>query len=158
DEIIFNIGRVISLDVASLILLEDNILRSVRSSGISSEHVSIEGSGILLSQSGIFETIAVTRQPYLIQDILNSESVSYALQQPGIRSYVIIPLINVGEVIGFISIGSVEPAYFSQESVYRLTLFAEQATVAIQNARLYQQSSEIAVWQERQRLAHELHD
>ena len=47
---------------------------------------------------------------------------------------------------------------FDAEAPKRLSAFASQAAVALQNARLFQRSQELATLQERQRIARELHD
>jgi signal transduction histidine kinase len=61
-----------------------------------------------------------------------------------------------------VSIGSMDvvnkPGGFLQRDVRIMSLFAAQAAIAIDHARLSQQAEELAVLQERQRLARELHD
>jgi signal transduction histidine kinase len=47
---------------------------------------------------------------------------------------------------------------FVQSDLDLLVAFANQAAIAIENARLYEQSKELAVLEERSRLARELHD
>jgi signal transduction histidine kinase len=47
---------------------------------------------------------------------------------------------------------------FSQQEVELLTAIGAQIGVAVENARLYEQAQQVAVVQERQRLARELHD
>ena len=47
---------------------------------------------------------------------------------------------------------------FVQADLDLLVAFANQAAIAIENARLYEQSKELAVLEERSRLARELHD
>jgi signal transduction histidine kinase len=51
-----------------------------------------------------------------------------------------------------------KPRGFTQEDVRISSLFADQAAIAIENARLYEQAQELAAVQERQRLARDLHD
>jgi signal transduction histidine kinase len=50
------------------------------------------------------------------------------------------------------------PGFFKLEDATRLQVFADQAAVAIQNARAFEQASELAAAEERQRLARDLHD
>src|SRR5690606_14268451 len=47
---------------------------------------------------------------------------------------------------------------FTSTHADRLRVFAGQAAIAIENARLYEQAQQVGVLQERQRLAHDLHD
>jgi signal transduction histidine kinase len=51
-----------------------------------------------------------------------------------------------------------EPGGFSEEEARLATAFADQAALALENARLYQQAEQLAVMEERSRLARELHD
>jgi signal transduction histidine kinase len=61
--------------------------------------------------------------------------------------------------IGVLSIYNKEgEAGFSDRDAELATFFANQAAVAIENARLYEQTREYAVVEERNRLARELHD
>jgi signal transduction histidine kinase len=51
-----------------------------------------------------------------------------------------------------------DPHYYLQEHARLAMAFAQQVAVAIENARLYEQAGKLAVLEERQRLARELHD
>lgn len=75
-----------------------------------------------------------------------------------IQSIVCAPILLQQQVIGFINLQSFQPAFFTPLDADRLQAFAEQAAIAIQNARLYQQGQVLAVLEERQRLARDLHD
>jgi signal transduction histidine kinase len=55
----------------------------------------------------------------------------------------VVPLVLEGSVIGMVSMGN-KPGGFSQDDVRLLTVFAAQAAVAIQNARLYTSLEESA--------------
>src|SRR5690606_39419352 len=74
------------------------------------------------------------------------------------RSYAGVPIAAKGEVIGFINLGSLIPYFFTPIHADRLQAFAEQAAIAIQNARLHAETRELAAHHERQRLARDLHD
>ncbi|MBI3458450.1 MAG: GAF domain-containing sensor histidine kinase [Candidatus Rokubacteria bacterium] len=56
----------------------------------------------------------------------------------------VVPLVLEGRIIGMVSMGN-KPGGFSQNDVRLLTVFAAQAAVAIQNARLYTRLQESAV-------------
>lgn len=69
-----------------------------------------------------------------------------------------VPIKLGGAVLGVIEVASTEAHRFSEDDVDLLTIFAEQAATAIQSARLYAQSQELALVRERDRIARELHD
>lgn len=68
-----------------------------------------------------------------------------------------VPLHVNGGVIGVLDVVN-KAGGFSQEDVPVLSVFANQAAMAIEHARLQEQAEQLAVLAERQRLARELHD
>ena len=75
-----------------------------------------------------------------------------------VRSWMGVPLVIKGRVVGLLSMSRAEPDYFERRHMELAAAFAGQAAVAIENARLYDQAQRVAVLDERQRLARELHD
>jgi signal transduction histidine kinase len=69
-----------------------------------------------------------------------------------------VPLIVKDRIDGTISLYYHEPREFSGEEIELAAAFADQAALAIENARLRAQSEQVAVAAERNRLARELHD
>jgi signal transduction histidine kinase len=69
-----------------------------------------------------------------------------------------VPIATKDQVLGFINLGSLIPYFFTPIHADRLQAFAEQAAIAIQNARLHEETKELAAHYERQRLARDLHD
>jgi two-component system, NtrC family, sensor kinase len=61
-------------------------------------------------------------------------------QKEGIRAMLSVPLRVAGEIIGVISAFSATPAFFTARHQTLLERFADQAAVAIQNARLFEES------------------
>jgi signal transduction histidine kinase len=76
----------------------------------------------------------------------------------GVRSWLGVPLIAKGQLIGVLRMDHAEPGHFTQEGARIALAFADQAAVAIENARLYEQAQGMAALEERQRLARDLHD
>jgi len=62
------------------------------------------------------------------------------------------------KMIGVINVQSDRIAAFDESDLSVLQALASQAAIAIENARLYEQARKLAVMEERQRLARELHD
>jgi GAF domain-containing protein len=55
----------------------------------------------------------------------------------GFRGMVFAPLMNKGVSIGFIAVTRVQPGGFADHHVQLLKTFADQAVIAIENARLF---------------------
>jgi PAS domain S-box-containing protein len=74
------------------------------------------------------------------------------------RSVLLVPLRVRDRTIGFLLLDSEQAdRYDTRDGTLAWTL-ANQAAVAIENARLYDQARELAAFEERQRLARDLHD
>jgi PAS domain S-box-containing protein len=74
------------------------------------------------------------------------------------RSVINLPLRARDRVIGVLRIDSNRPNQYSVHDAELAWALANQAAVAIENARLYDRAREVAAFEERQRLARELHD
>jgi PAS domain S-box-containing protein len=74
------------------------------------------------------------------------------------RALLAVPLIVKGEVYGGLVLYYSQPRAVSEEEIDLAVAFADQAALAIENARLHEQVREAAVVEERARLARELHD
>ena len=74
------------------------------------------------------------------------------------RSWIGVPLMFREEVIGALAVDKHEAAFYDDDDGRTVLAFANQAAIAIENARLYDGSREQDILQERNRLARELHD
>jgi PAS domain S-box-containing protein len=76
----------------------------------------------------------------------------------GIRSWMGVPLQLKDRVVGLLALTHEEYAFFKPRQYALVQAIANQAAVAIENARLYESAQQLAAVEERQRLARELHD
>jgi signal transduction histidine kinase len=74
------------------------------------------------------------------------------------HSELTVPISVKGNIIGVLDVQSDQPNTFDKNDLELMRSLANQAGVAIENARLYEQAKQVAVLEERQRLARELHD
>ncbi len=75
-----------------------------------------------------------------------------------IVSMLVIPLVRGEQTHGIVAALTRSHRTFVEEEIQLLTRLAQQVVVAIENARLYQQVRYMAVLEERDRLAREMHD
>lgn len=68
------------------------------------------------------------------------------------------PMLVQDRFVGLLSLTHEEAGYYTNANGRLALAFAQQAAIAIENARLYARAQEFAVLEERQRLARELHD
>ncbi len=84
------------------------------------------------------------RQPLLISDTRRDLRWTMGLSGLPIMSYLGAPIIIKGEVIGFLHLDSYTANHFENRHVQRLEAFANQAALAIHNARLFEQTRQYA--------------
>ncbi len=88
-------------------------------------------------------------KPGRLKDLVSAE---------GIRIVISTPLLFKGKTVGAMDLGATRPWVATPESLSLLTAIGHQVGIAVENARLYEQSQQLAVVQERNRLARDLHD
>ena len=74
------------------------------------------------------------------------------------KSTVSLPLVSEEGLLGVVVLGHSEAAHFSEANLPFLNLLAGQVSLAVRNARAYLQSEELAIAEERARIAREIHD
>ena len=160
DHILDTIGRVTPYDGANVLLVESDLVHVVRQRG----YVEKEQEKEWLSQRISTTKLATLQQlmdigkPLAIADTTTSPMWIGFPDLDWVHSNVIAPIRSNGKILGFVSLDSATPGYFTQIHAERLQSFADQAAIAIQNARLLDRAKQAAVLAERNRLAHELHD
>jgi signal transduction histidine kinase len=92
------------------------------------------------------------------RDLLSTAGILQLPPLQVVRSWMGVPLMLKEQVIGMLTITWTKPAYFTEDHARLAQAFADQAAIAIENARLYEQAQQVAAIEERQRLARELHD
>lgn len=101
----------------------------------------------------------VVRQgaPVLLNDPASFERVQVYQWPSDLTALLAVPLHVNGGVIGVLDVVN-KAGGFTEDDVPVMSVFANQAAMAIEHARLQEQAEQLAVLAERQRLARELHD
>jgi diguanylate cyclase (GGDEF)-like protein len=85
------------------------------------------------------------RQPMLIRDYQTWENRLTDYAGFGAHAILLVPLLAGEQVLGIVSIGHTHPEKnFDESDVEMLTLFAQQATIALKNARLFAEVQRLA--------------
>lgn len=91
-----------------------------------------------------------TGQPFIVSDTEQQPELLPAyLLQMGIRAAIGLPLRAVEQTIGLLFVRYDQPHHFSQREIEMLFTFANQAAIAIHNARLYEQARQEIAERER---------
>ena len=137
--VLTNIERVVPHDAAHLILFDDDgqISRS-RSRGYigNEEQRAFELSKLAAGTPDWSEKESVPAA--MIQgDVVNDPTLVERLTFSRLHAFLHVPIRFKNTVVGLITLASVQPNFFNQVHAGRLQVFADQAAVAIENARLY---------------------
>jgi signal transduction histidine kinase len=124
----------------------------------SSDHRSLEHHRLDLSVASINARVAQTGEAVLVNDVRRDPDFLPDSQLPETRSELAIPLRLGNQVIGTLDVHDRRVGAFGQQDLVAIQSLGDQIVVAIENAHLYDQSRELAVLEERTRLARDLHD
>ena len=108
-------------------------------------------------------------EPIIIDDVRSDAPLASAYRQMvgeerlgrefgHVRSWMGVPLVSKEQSIGLLAISHDEPGHYTERHAELVRTIANQAAIAIENARLYRRAQSAAALEERQRLARELHD
>ncbi|HTL26850.1 MAG TPA: GAF domain-containing protein, partial [Burkholderiales bacterium] len=90
--------------------------------------------------------VILERQPFFLRDIERDNTVPALSRQMinalNTRSQVTVPMLRAGEPIGAITMGWDQPDGFDDRQVALLQTFADQAVIAIENVRLFNETKE----------------
>jgi signal transduction histidine kinase len=160
DHILDSVERITLYDGANVLLVESDVVRVARQKGyIEKEHEEEWlNQQIPVTKLAILQHLIDIGEPLAIPDTSTSALWIGFPRLDWVHSNVIAPIRSNGKILGFLSLDSATPGYFTQDHAERLQSFADQAAIAIQNARLLDRAKRAAVMAERNRLANELHD
>jgi PAS domain S-box-containing protein len=114
-----------------------------------------------------YEEVMFRREPVIVADIWGAGEQAQYFQRAGdlvrttfgyAHSWLGVPLVIKDRLIGILRLDHRDPNHFTVQHAQLALAIANQAAVAIENARLYEHAQALAVLEERQRLARELHD
>jgi NarL family two-component system sensor histidine kinase LiaS len=84
--------------------------------------------------------------------------VQAALIREGIRSFVHLPIVVDHKVIGVFNVSFTRPNLIGDDTTRLFSALAHRASISIANMELFEQTKDLAVMEERNRLARDLHD
>lgn len=140
DRILSHLAQIVPCNSANVALIEDGIARVKRHwRGTDVAEADIFLTDIPVAGTQTLQTMVQTRRPLVIPDTRRYKPwVSVRPERDSVRSYLGAPIQVDGEVIGFLNADHSRPNVFNEEHLERLQFFADQASVAIRNAWLYE--------------------
>jgi len=138
NAILDNVVHVVPHGAANIMLIEGDHARPVYLRGYSPDlAASARGFSLPITETQNLQEMRVTGKPFLIP--YTDEHAGW-IKEPiseWVKSYVAAPICSHGQVIGFLNVDSGTPGFFTETHAQRLQIFADQASIAIEHAQLY---------------------
>jgi PAS domain S-box-containing protein len=143
DRLLDQIGRVVAYDTAAIMLVKNDRSQMARIRGYERFDPEIarevERLSFEITSTATLHQIAETKQPLVIPDTAAYPEWVHVEATAHIRSWAGAPILVQDHVIAFFSVDKIEPNFYQPDDAERLTAFAGQAAIALENARLYGQ-------------------
>ena len=110
---------------------------------------------------GIVGQVFSTGKPVVVTDFVPEEfrpDVRAAIRAEGIKSFVHLPIAVDHKVVAVFNIGFTRPDFIPEDTVRVFSALVNRAAISIANMELFEQTKDLAVMEERNRLARDLHD
>jgi two-component system nitrate/nitrite sensor histidine kinase NarX len=152
-------GGLFALEETTLVALA--MRGTLRLEGTSSLRIHVQGPETLAALFNRHHPIRIAdiwsdnHQAHFLRTLLH-DGASILLE--GMTSWMWVPLAVKGRIIGGIGVAHEKPNYFNLHQADLALSVANQAAISMVNAELNKQAQDFAVLEERQRLAHNLHD
>jgi PAS domain S-box-containing protein len=140
DRILENARRIVPHDLGLILLIDDrqqayvargrNYLNQAEPEFWSDVRFSV-------NETANLHIMAEIRKPLIIADVHHYPGWIWIADTYRVRSYVGVPVCIEDQAIGFISLCSAESDFFTRQHAEKLQALAQQATVAIKNARVF---------------------
>jgi diguanylate cyclase (GGDEF)-like protein/PAS domain S-box-containing protein len=142
-QILKQLARVISYDSASILLLHGEELELVQGDGFEDQSDLI-GLRISLSQNQPGAKVCRQKKTLIVNHLPIEYPAFNDINQHSILSWLGVPLIYKGRIIGILSLDSLEDNYFTEKHAKLASAFADQVAVVLENTRLYESAIDSA--------------
>ncbi|HYK98220.1 MAG TPA: GAF domain-containing protein, partial [Candidatus Acidoferrales bacterium] len=146
DTVVQTAVRLTKADWGNVFRLEGDRLRFVTASGKARpayvEYV--RANGLALDRHSASGRAVISRQTVHITDVLDDPEYQMREQQrlQGFRTVLCVPMIRDERVIGTIAVDRDEPRPFNEQEIALIETFGDQAAIAIENVRLFNETKE----------------
>ncbi len=148
DRILENVEKVVPHHAANVAFVDENGMTSfVRGKGYRERDCEDDlfASRYAVNDVDNLKKMASSGRACIMPDVQSNPKWVKVKSLEWIQSYAGAPIIARGKLLGFINLDAAEPDFFTQKHADRLQGFANQAAIAIENARLFEQTREMAV-------------
>jgi diguanylate cyclase (GGDEF)-like protein len=144
DIILENLGQFVPFDAADITLIQDGHLRMARHIGYKKFGLEdyAENFYIKLDEILTAKWMFQKQIPLIISDTTISDIWTTFPEVAWIKSYMGLPIIAKGNMVGILNFHSIKEGYYEGYLFEKLIPFAEQAAIAIDNARTFEDAQQ----------------
>ena len=139
DIILEELERVIPYHSASIFLLSDDTAKLTAGRGFPDMERVLQVS-FAVKEDPLTRELMQEKHPLVLADAQADERFLARGDTEYVRSWIGVPLIAKGKAVGFLSVDHRQAGVYDQESAEIAQTFASQAAIAIENARLFDQT------------------
>jgi signal transduction histidine kinase len=136
------IRDILEADTCAVLLLDEGANELVARAAVGIEEEVERGVRIPVGL-GFAGRIAAQQQPVILDDVDHADVLNPILREKGIKSMLGVPLVVAGDALGVIHVGSLVHRRFTREDVELLKLVADRVALAIERARLHEQTVQL---------------
>jgi len=137
QQIVAQLVLVLANDRCALFLEDVNGVPRLRAHHGFPEGAPVEELVYSVKDTNMYHGIAKQSEPAVVGDIQNMQSWEQPGWHPLDLSWLGVPLYSKNKVVGMLTLSRSKPAAFNQDDVLLASTFAVQASIALENAKLY---------------------
>jgi two-component system, NtrC family, sensor kinase len=144
DTLVETVARLCRTDQTLMFRRRDDKYHLVAARGLSEEaNVFIHTHPLTLDRGTVSGRVALERRAVHVPDILQDPEYSYAgAKVTGVRTILGVPLLREEALVGIFTVHRTRVDPFTDKEIELVTTFANQAVIAIENARLFEELRE----------------
>ena len=146
--------------VGVFLVNDDSDLAALQALDSSDDDVApVRGTQVRIGEEGIVGHVASTGLPWIAPDVFKDPFyTTLAVSSTATRSELAMPIKQGDIVVGVLDVHSAQLDAFDDSDLLIAQTIANQMAVAIENARIFDETRDLAVLEERNRMAREIHD
>lgn len=137
QQIVAQLAQIIPVERCALFLEDVNGEPRLRAHLGFPRAAPVDGLGYEAGGTNVYHAIVKQSEPILVGDVRSMKDWRQPEWLPEDRSWLGIPLFAKNKVVGMLTMSRGEPASFDHDDVLLASTFAIQASIALENARLY---------------------
>lgn len=137
QQILTQLAQVLENDRSALFLEDVNGVPRLHAQQGFPEGVALDDLSYSVKGVNVYYSIVKQTESMVIGDTQNMQSWEQPAWHPADRSWLGVPLFSKNRVTGMLTLTRSNPAAFNQDDVLLASTFAVQASIALENARLY---------------------